>query len=223
MVERLTHILLIYSGITIFLIPLVEDGALFRIRSPVFVGFLLVFLGLLVVSMLFTVRLMIPTGVVFLGFPKRYYQDYRAEYEEVIANRDNIKDLLKASYIKELQEALEVKERQLKLKLSFHNKAMIFALLAVVPYIICLGFHLSKGQDNKNPVSKTEKISNFMETTSVRRQKDDKKIIKESPKTSGELPGVDNNLVLDSHPIYGWETSSRTWTYDAKGNKVYIK
>ncbi|HET6253373.1 MAG TPA: hypothetical protein VFE32_04840 [Puia sp.] len=221
--ERLTHILLIYSGITIFLIPLVEDGALFRIRSPVFVGFLLMFLGLLAASVAYTVKLIIPVRVVYLGFPRRYYDDSRSEYELTIKDKKIVNDLLKSSYITELQEALEVCERKLKIREALHSKAVIFALLSVLPYLICVGFHLSQGQDNKNPISKSEKMSNFIETYAVSKKEDDKQASNETPKQRGGLPGVDNSLIIVSHPIYRLETSSRSYTYDANGKKVYLK
>jgi hypothetical protein len=58
--ERLTHVILIYSAITFFLIPIIQDSALFRISNPVFILFLVIFLGLLIVSLVFTIRLIIP-------------------------------------------------------------------------------------------------------------------------------------------------------------------
>ncbi len=223
-VERLTHILLIYSGITIFLIPLVEDGALFRIRSPVFMGFLLLFLGLLVVSVGYTVRLIIPRKRrVYLGFPRRYYEDVKSDYESSIRDRHVVSDLLKASYIGELQETLEATESQLKIRESCHYNAIIFGLFSVLPYLICVCFHVSQNQDSRHPVSQSGKMSNFMGTISVRKKKGDKKDIPEMTKKPSNLPGVDNSLIIPVHPFYRWENSSRSWTYDANGNKVYLK
>jgi hypothetical protein len=117
--ERLTHIILIYSGLTIFLIPLMEDGALLRIRSPVFLGFLGIFVGLLGVSVGYTVRLIIPRRIITLEIPSQYYNSYRKIYEKTIDDKNRIKDLLKASYIGELQLALRDSEQAIRIKESF--------------------------------------------------------------------------------------------------------
>jgi hypothetical protein len=224
--ERLTHIILVYSGITIFLIPLVEDGALFRIRSPVFFWFLLVFLGLLIVSVAYTVRLMVPEKIVRLGFPRTYYDGIRADYEAAVKDRNIVKDLLKASYIRELQEALEIIESALRKKEELNSKAIRFALMSTAPYVICLAFHLSQGRDSvqKIEIVNPTKMSNFMDTNNVmfKKRKDNEKDSK-APKQSSNLPGIDNSLVIDSHPIYMWEGTGIAWTYDANGNKVYLK
>lgn len=223
--ERLTHIILIYSGITIFLIPLIRDSALFRIRNPVFISLLILFLALLLVSLVYTVRLIIPGRGVYLDSPRRYYEEYRMNYETSIDDKGSIEKLLKASYISELQEALATSEKMLKIKESFHYNAMIFALLSVAPYLICLTFHLAQKDDNiqKIQIVNTENSCNFMKTDTVFKSRKNKKTSEVAPKQIHNLPGVDNSLVLDSHPVYRWENSSVSYTFDMNGKKVYLK
>ena len=88
--EKLTHIILIYSAITIFLVPLVQDTTLFKIRNPVFIGFLVVFLVFFLISVYYTVRLMIPVELAYLKFPRMYYEDYRLEYERTFSDQTKI-------------------------------------------------------------------------------------------------------------------------------------
>ena len=54
---------------------------------------------------------------------------------------------LKGSYILELQNSIDSNGEVLRRKNFFFYNALIFALLAVTPYIICIGFQLSKKDD----------------------------------------------------------------------------
>ena len=132
-VDRLTHIILVYSALTIFLVPIVQDGALFKIKNLLFTSFLILFLLSLLISMIFTIRLIIPVDIAYLDFPRKYYEQYRSEYEVMVRDKAIVKDLLKASYIEELQEALEISDEVFKSKKSFYYNAMIFALLSIIP------------------------------------------------------------------------------------------
>ncbi len=223
--ERLTHVILIYSAITIFLIPIIQDSSLFRISNPIFLLFLIIFLGLLVVSLVFTIRLIIPGDLAYLNFPKKYYRDYRKEYEKSIEDKESINELLKVSYVRELEEILANNEKALRIKSTFQYKALIFALISIVPYLVCLTFHLSQKSDNvqKVQIVNTENLSNFMKPDTMAKCKDDKKTTNVDAIKANDYPGVDNSLVLDSHPIYRRENSSVAYTFTFDGKKVYIK
>jgi len=54
-----------------------------------------------------------------------------------------IEKLLKASYISELESALETNEQVFPKKSSFYYNALMWALLSAIPYIVCIGFHIS--------------------------------------------------------------------------------
>ena len=53
-----------------------------------------------------------------------------------------------------------------------------------------------------------------MKTDTVFKSKKDKKTSEVAPKQIHNLPGIDNSLVLDSHPVYRWENSSVSYTFD---------
>jgi hypothetical protein len=67
----------------------------------------------------FTIRLVIPVEVAYLEMPKRYYEEYRLTYEQTIKNQEEIKTLLKASYINELETALQTNDQVFRRKSFF--------------------------------------------------------------------------------------------------------
>jgi hypothetical protein len=155
--ERFTNIILIYSAITIFLIPLIQELLVMHTKSLFFaIGFCL-FAILFIISIVYTVKLIIPVDVAYLEIPKKYYIDIRLQYEQTITDTEQIKNLLKASYITELEAAVTNNERVFRRKSSFFYNALLFALLSVIPYLVCLGLHISKKDDN---IQKVEIINN---------------------------------------------------------------
>jgi hypothetical protein len=56
-------------------------------------------------------------------------------------------DSLKGSYILELETTITNNVTVYRKKSSFHYRALLFALIAVLPYTVCIGFHLSKKED----------------------------------------------------------------------------
>ncbi|HLA59310.1 MAG TPA: hypothetical protein VK622_11135 [Puia sp.] len=141
--EKLTHIILIYSAIAIFLIPLIQDGIWFKIKNLFFSISLIVFLILFVISLIFTVKLILPGDVFYLDFPKKYYEDFRLQYELKEKDPVKVENLLKGPYIEELEKALLKSETACSLKSSFYYNALVYGLLAVAPYLVCLAFHVS--------------------------------------------------------------------------------
>jgi hypothetical protein len=59
-----------------------------------------------------------------------------------IGNEQVVDDSLKGSYISELENAIEINSRAFRQKASLFYNALLFALLAIVPYIICIAYHL---------------------------------------------------------------------------------
>lgn len=158
---RITNIILIYSAMGIYLVPIIQDlseitAIFFRIGTLIF-G---VFLG---ISVLFTIRLLIPARIGHLKMSQEYYQNLLAAYEEremtnsmTEAQRDEAKvkinNLLKASYIDELASTQENNRSVLYRKGSFYYRALLWGLVAVVPYVLCIGYHITKKEDKVQKV-----------------------------------------------------------------------
>lgn len=201
--ERLTHIILIYSGISFFLIPLIQDGALYKIKYVVFTFALFLFFLLLLASLIFTIRLILPDKIAYLSDPRKYYKEYRLEYEKYYQDQAQIKNLLKASYIKELQIALETNQLLFRRKGAFYYNALVYGLLSIIPFLICLGFHMSFQEDNiqKVHIVKTEINRNFnMSDLKLMSNLNDKATTKNTTSKFTELPGIVDEQVIPSEP-----------------------
>ena len=151
--ERLTNIILIYSALGIFLVPLTQHVIAADITGAWFYVFFSVFAILLIISVVYLIRLLLPVEIAYLEPPKRYYAEYKADLEYLaVENQSIVDDSLKGSYILELEDAIEVNSYAFKQKNFFFYNALLFALLAIIPYIACLGFHLSKKEDKVQKV-----------------------------------------------------------------------
>lgn len=216
--ERLTNIILIYSAITIFLVPIFQDVFLAEIRHWLLYLCFAAFTVLFLISVVFTIRLVIPVEVAYLEMPKRYYEEYRLTYEQTIKNHEEIKTLLKASYINELETALQTNDQVFRKKSSFYYNALMYALLSAVPYLICLGFHVSKRDDKVQKVqiinseinSKLHK-NNTMENNS-NRSKGNNQSSSSTTTTTTQLPGVNTSQVISSSPKLIKENSQNSST-----------
>lgn len=142
--ERITNIILIYSAIAIFLVPVVQDLCWRTITHSLFLCSFSIFIVLFLVSIFYTIRLLLPVQISYLDPPDKYYNEFRSKYEEIIADIHEVPDLLKASYITELETVLDYNNQMFRRKSSFYYNALVYALLSAAPYLICLGFHISK-------------------------------------------------------------------------------
>jgi len=143
--ERLTNIILIYSALGIFLIPLTQHVLGRDVRGIFYYTSFTTFMVLLLVSLVYFIRLLLPVDIAYLEPPQKYYIEYRIELELLqIGNEEIVNDSLKGSYISELENAIEINSKAFRQKSSLFYNALLFALLAIVPYIVCIGFHLSR-------------------------------------------------------------------------------
>lgn len=155
---KLTNIVLIYSGVAIFLVPIVRSvfwgGDTNWIVGLSFGLFVLLF----VISVFNTVRFLIPVTLVYPEIPKKYYTDSRDLYELSIDDRIAVEDLLKASYVYELERALVTNYELFCRKRNYYRDGIIYALLALLPYTICFFQHISNEWANKSEKTEIVKI-----------------------------------------------------------------
>lgn len=153
---RLTNIILIYSAIGIYIIPIIQD--LIDGAKVVYYVAAAIFLGIIITSVIYTIRLLIPIRVAYLEVSDRYSTNLRSQYEKRFLSSDLSKEkekeakhmidnYLKASYIDELSQAQEINQSVFVSKSSFYYRALIYGLTAIIPYVICIGFHLSRKDD----------------------------------------------------------------------------
>lgn len=144
--SKLTNIILIYSAIAIFLIPIIQEVFTQGKNIVVYICFA-AFTALFITSFVFTIKLVFPVEVAYLTEPEKYYKDFRIQYELTETDQGKVDNALKASYIGELEKAVEVNDRVFKRKSSFYYNALIFALAATIPFLLCLGYHIFQKDD----------------------------------------------------------------------------
>lgn len=131
--DKFTNILIIYSAIAIFLIPIIQTLFLSDARHWLhYISFFL-FLFPFIYSLIFTIKLLIPVEVAYLIEPKIYYEKIRLEYESEGKNKETTDKYLKASYINELEKAVTANNFVFKRKGMFYFRALSSALIASVP------------------------------------------------------------------------------------------
>jgi hypothetical protein len=158
---RLTNIILIYSAIGIYFIPIIQD--IINGSNPYYILFTLIFMAMTVISVINTIRLLIPVKVAYLELSDRYSTQLRQRYEEKFFSPDMPDDkrketqhlidtYLKASYIDELSHAQETNQNLFVGKNSLYYRALIWGLAAIIPYVVCIGFHLLRKDDKVQKV-----------------------------------------------------------------------
>lgn len=201
--DKFTNILIIYSAIAIFLIPIVQTLFLTEPRHWLhYVSFFL-FLIPFFYSLVFTIRLLIPVEVAYLIEPKTYYEKFRLEYEAEGKSQEITDKYLKASYINELEKAVTANNFVFKRKGLFYFRALASALIASVPYLLCLAFHFSIKNDNIQKVElvHTEKLSNFNKSRNMSKDSTNNNSTSSSiTTTTTQLPGINPSEVRPSNP-----------------------
>lgn len=159
--SRITNIILVYSAIGIYLIPIIQD--IIHGAAVIYCILAIAFFAMIVVSLIFTIRLMIPIKVAYLDVIDRYSTNLRNRYEEKFLKPGVTGDIekqakvtidryLKASYIDELSEAQTINQGVFVTKSSLYYRALIWGLAAIMPYVACIGFHLSRKNDKVEKV-----------------------------------------------------------------------
>jgi hypothetical protein len=209
LLERFTNIILIYSAIAIFLVAIIQDLFWNKITHWLFISAFALFSLLFIYSLIFTIRLLIPVEIAHLDSFKKYYETYRLRYEAEIKDHDEVDKLLKASYIDELEEAVERNAAAFRRKSHFYYSALTYSLISAAPYLVCLGFHIAQKEDAIHKVSivNQEEISNFNQNSDMPKGSRNTTKSTTTTTTTTKLPGVDTSKVIPSSPTLIKENS----------------
>lgn len=200
-IDKFTNILVLYSAFAIFLIPMIQslfftDTKCYWLHHVTFYIFIILF----TISLINTVRLLIPVEVAYLQEPKLYYEEYRLGYEANNGVQAEVDALIKASYIDELEEAVKVNNAIFKRKGSFYYSAFTFAILASIPYLLCIGFQIAIKDDKIQKVELMNNFSNFGETQHMAKDANKTGQSSTTNTSTTKLPGVDSSQVRPSKP-----------------------
>lgn len=153
--DGITNIILIYSILGIFLTAFVRHVIETDISGWMFYICFVLFSISFIISISYFVRLLIPVDAAYLAPPRKYYEKYKPQIEAIYpgaSNRQKVDDSLKGSYILEIEAAIRHNVQAFRRKRSFYYNALFFGLLAIAPYVICLGYHLGLKEDDVHKV-----------------------------------------------------------------------
>lgn len=162
-VERFTTLLVIYSALFIFLVPMIQTFFLVKQQWhwSYYCSFSL-FCILFTISIINFILLLSPEGLNLLPEPATYYLELKEIHEAEGFPPKETDTIIKISYIAALEEAVIKKGGELHLKVSFYNRAFYYAILSCIPYLHCTWTQINQ---EKKIIFKTETNNNFSSFT----------------------------------------------------------
>jgi hypothetical protein len=129
-------------------------------QIALFIILLILYLIPTVVSVIYAINLLIPKEVAFTHQPGYFFEEIRDQYVDAgITDEEELDLYIKTTYYLELEEAVDSNNKLSNRKSYFYNQAFRFGLLAIVPYIICVTFYITKHKDENPSVD----IQNYRE------------------------------------------------------------
>lgn len=155
--SKISILVLMYSVIAIYIIQIIqfpfeaflELNCLFIvIYSLLLIGFLV----LLSISIRNTYLLLKPIDVAYLHYPAYYYTDIKSQYEVSLNTNDEetLNAYIKATYLNEMEEAVKYNSYLFKIKSKYYDHAFKSALVAILIYLLCIGFVIFKDEKPKD-------------------------------------------------------------------------
>ncbi len=149
------------------------------------------FLLLFGISVFFAILLLIPKKVAFKETPRIFYHDVYNNYKNKSnIPEEHIKYYIRETYLKQIEKALENNYRQNNKISKFHYYAFTFALLAIIPYLVCVGIKLTKDPEE---IQKVELINSVFKRESDPILKFNKKEVIMQENEESNQQGQENN------------------------------
>jgi hypothetical protein len=104
---------------------------------------LVLFIFFFVISIICAILLSVPSGIAYKELPKVFYDEVFKEYSNNDRiEKEAIKYYIRETYAKQTEDSVEHVYKLNNKKSKYHYYAYIFALIALIPYIVCVGFTL---------------------------------------------------------------------------------
>jgi len=148
-VEKFTTLFVIYSGLCIFLVPVLQALFVEKVKchwSYRYSFFL--FAMLFNCSLFYAIKLLLPEEIVLQLEPKHYYKSLKDMYKSLGLKDAEINKKLKIAYITELERLILQKKRKLLFKIAFYKRAFHFAIISCIPYLHCIWLILNSGKNS---------------------------------------------------------------------------
>ncbi len=167
-VERFTTLLVIYSALCIFLVPIIQTLFLTNERWhwSYYCSFC-VFCILFVISIINSILLLSPGKLGILVMPNLYYKHVKLFYEENGISADATDVLIKGHYIAELEKAVTRNGVKLHRKISFYNRSFYYAIIACIPYLYCVWPQIINEKKHNQKTDNIHNLSSFTKTNHI--------------------------------------------------------
>lgn len=160
--SRIGILSIFYSVFAAYTVQLMKFAITNESLSWVYSIFLILFLLLFCLSVIFAIRLLIPKEVAFKEVPKIFYKDLHEEYSnDSRIQAAHVKYYIRESYLNQLEKAVDSNYKLNNRKSKFHYYAFTFALLAIIPYLTCIGIKTTKDPIDVQKVELTNKYFNI--------------------------------------------------------------
>lgn len=110
-------------------------------------GFL--FLACFIVSIINSIKLLLPQEVAHKDLPKIFYNDMKDQYLENGINPEEVQYYIRETYLNQIEVAVEENFSLNNKKSSNHYYSFLFVLIALIPYIVCVGIVLTSPNNEK--------------------------------------------------------------------------
>lgn len=146
--SQISNILIIYSGISVFLFSICKDFFITSIN----IWYLItqITFGLLfLISFIYAILFLFPVLMPLLNAPKDYY-DLRRNLETAVSNESDITDeikeginhQIKTAYSEELENIVYFNLVLVRRKRDYYTRSLKYAIFSIFPFFICMIFHL---------------------------------------------------------------------------------
>jgi hypothetical protein len=203
--SRIGILSIFYSIFAAYSVQLMKFAITNESLSWIYSLFFIVFLFLFSFSIFFAIRLLIPKKVAFKEVPKKFYKELYEEYlnDSRIPN-EQVKYYIRESYLNQLEKAVDSNYKLNNRKSKFHYYAFTFALLAIIPYLTCIGIKTTKEPVD---IQKVELTNKYFKIDSLINFKFKEIIMPENAESNqeqaaqtNEEPTINPDLVIQREP-----------------------
>lgn len=166
-ISRIGYIMLFYTVYAAYLIQLIQY--LISLSSIIswYSFFFFSFIISLVSSIYHSINLLIPVEIAYSEMPKVFYKELKDEYIRQGVAENELNLYLKESYKIQLEKSVEHNFDANNKKSKYNNRAIIWCLFGLFPYILCIGFKVSSDKDQ---IQKVELVKSNVTDSVIKQQ-----------------------------------------------------
>lgn len=205
--SRIGYISIVYTLFAAFSYQLISYSIDLEFLGLIYKLSLWIFLLSFCISIVFSIRLLIPVEIAHKDLPEAFYKNYKEEYLQDGIVEDEIDVYLKHTYRDQLEKAVKHNFELNNRKSKFHYNSFLAALVALIPYVICIGLYVSNKTEDTTKVELTNEIFSDMSKKKV----DSGDSSSAENKASNPPPQkVDTSKVIIAPPVYIKENKDST-------------